>query len=447
MVISAKSRSRRDLITEPDADGGMNDNNPGMHPGHELSDLRNVPRQPAAEAVVHYTRFAEIQSFPDHPQAAPAAAAAAPPMDADVDKPGDKKAPVKRWVALACLGSAIFHVAVLAALIIGFVVTPEEPVEEAGETVSVIILGDSDTDQAAAGEEQDEPEPEEVVAEQVQPETVQPTEVQPEQVQPTTAEPAQAETVQPTREVTQVSPETVTAAEPEVLTSQVPAETSVVQPMATAVPEEVTPETQPAETQPATAAVPEEVKPVEPVETAEALPEPPPPEEVVTPMPRPKVQEQAAKQKPVEKKPEPPKKAKITAGSQGENRQDSRRGSADGQETAESDRNSRSAGSRKGAGSAAVANYPGKVQSRIRRSVRVPSEYKRMGGSMSVRVRLTIGGSGALSSLAVARSSGIPELDQAVIDGVRRAAPFPPLPSEWGKPSWSFTQEVQVTGR
>jgi protein TonB len=49
--------------------------------------------------------------------------------------------------------------------------------------------------------------------------------------------------------------------------------------------------------------------------------------------------------------------------------------------------------------------------------------------------------------LSVARSSGIPELDQAVVDGVRRAAPFPPLPAEWGKPVWTFTQEVQVTGR
>jgi protein TonB len=439
MVISAKSRSRRDLVAEPDADGGMNDNNPGMHPGHELSDLRNVPRQPAAEAVIHYARFAAIKSFPDHPQAAPAALADAPPMDADVGKAGDKKAPVKRWVALACLGSAVFHVAVLAALVIGFVATPEEPVEEAGETVSVIILGDSEADQAAVGEEQDEPQPEpdEVVAEPVQPETVQPT----------TAEPVQAEAVQPTQAVTRVSPETVTAAEPEVLTSQAPAETSVVQPMATAIPEEVTPEVQPAETQPTTAVVPEEVKPVEPVETAEALPDPPAPEEVVTPTPRPKLQEQAAKPKPVEKKPEPPKKVRTAAGSKGENQQDSRRGSVDGQKTADSDRNSRSAGSRNGAGSAAVANYPGKVQSRIRRAVRVPTEYKRMGGAMSVRVRLTIGGSGALTSLAVARSSGIAELDQAVIEGVRRAAPFPPLPSEWGKPSWSFTQEVQVTGR
>ena len=66
---------------------------------------------------------------------------------------------------------------------------------------------------------------------------------------------------------------------------------------------------------------------------------------------------------------------------------------------------------------------------------------------MSVRVRLTIGSDGSLTSLSVARSAGIPELDHAVVAGVRRASPFPPLPSEWGKPSWTFTQEVQVTGR
>ena len=60
--------------------------------------------------------------------------------------------------------------------------------------------------------------------------------------------------------------------------------------------------------------------------------------------------------------------------------------------------------------------------------------------------RLTIGASGDLSGLSIARSSGIPELDQAVVEGIRRAAPFPRLPVEWGKPVWSFSQDVQVTG-
>jgi protein TonB len=365
-----------------------------------MPELRNAPRQPAAETVVHYARFAHISSFPEHAQGPKAGAADAPAMDTSaIEKQEAGAKPAKRNVFVACLTSFAFHAIVFTALAIGFVVAPHEPEEEAGEAVSVIILGDSEADQASAGDPdlQVEPQPEEVVAESVQPETVQPTEVQPAEVQPEMAQPVEAQPVPSTEEITRVSPETVTAAEPEVLTSNVPAETAVVQPMATE--------------------IPEEVKPVEPVEAAEALPDPVQPEEAPTPIAKPKAVQ------PIEK----PK--------------------VDGEEVANADRNSRSAGSSGGAGSAAVANYPGKVQSRIRRAVKVPSEYKRMSASMSVRVRLTIGGDGSLSGLSVARSSGIPELDQAVVSGVQRASPFPPLPPEWGKPSWTFTQEVQVTGR
>lgn len=415
MAVSAKSKSRVILVEEPVADGGMNDNNPGMHPGHELSDLRNVPRQPAAEASIHYARLALIESFPQAPQSASSTVATAPSLEAGAEREESAK-PRQRNVVMACLSSFACHAAVIAMLVVGFVVTPHDPVEEAGEVVSVIILGDSEADQAAAGEKADEPQPEQIVAEAVQTQT-----------ETATTEPV---TVAPTQEVTRVSPENIVAAEPEVLTSLSPAETSVVQTMATEVP---------AETPPVAQAAPEEIKPVQPVETAAVAPEPDKP----TPEPKPKAEKLV--KKPIEKK-EPPKKVQPSAGSGGENKQDSRRGSADGTETATSNQNSRGAGSSGGAGSAAVANYPGKVQSRIRRSVRVPSEYKRMSASMSVRVRLTIGAGGDLSGLSIARSSGIPELDQAVTEGIRRAAPFPPLPAEWGKPVWSFSQDVQVTG-
>jgi protein TonB len=432
MAASARPKARQVLFDAAVADSGVNDNNPGMHPGHELLDLRNVSRPPAAEAVIHYTRRAQISSFPQDPQTASSGQASAPPMDARVEMPASGSTTGKLGVTAACIGSFIFHGALVVALLVGFVVTPQAPVEEAGEVVSVIILGDSDVDQQSSGEEEADPKPEEIVAESVQPETPQqPTEVQPD------TQPVEPQPVAPTQEVTRVSPENVTAAEPEILTSQTPTESSVVQPMATEVPTEVPPEVPPT-----TPTTPEEVTAVQPTETAEIPPEP---ETVPKPDPKPVAEKPVQKPKPVEKK-QPPKKTATRAGSEGENKQDSRRGAADGSESA-SDQNSRSAGSTGGAGSAAVANYPGKVQSKIRRSVRVPSEYKRMTASMSVRVRLTIGGSGALSGLSVARSSGIPELDQAVVDGVRRAAPFPPLPAEWGKPSWSFTQEVQVTGR
>ncbi|MBY5830997.1 TonB family protein [Rhizobium ruizarguesonis] len=442
MAISAKTRSRQVLIGEPDADGGLNDNN--MHPGHELSDLRNVQRQPAGEAVVHYARFAQISSFPDHPETEPAASVPAPPMDAAVEKQEDEKKPVRRRVALTCICSLIFHATLAAVLIVAFPKAPEEAVEEAGQAMSVVMYGDFDVDQTAAGETETTVQ-QEIIPEPVQPETIQPTEtadVQPTEVAPVeTQDPIQQA---PAPEVTRVSPETAAAVEPEILVSEVPAEESVAQPMSTVVPEQqqvpvdtVSPEiqptaVQPTEVQPATqpevAETPQEVKPVE---TAEVQPEPEQPEEIVTPTPKPKVITQE-KPKPVEKK-RPPQKA---AGRNGEQQQNSERGIAEGDPSAQSDRNSQAPSNNNGVGTAARANYGGKVRARIRRALREPRNVSGTAG-----VRLTITGSGNLVSAVIFRSSGVPEIDQAAADAVRRASPFSPPP---GGISMSFTQVFEI---
>jgi protein TonB len=433
------------LIEEASADGSLNDNTPGMHPGHELSDLRNAQRQPAGEQVIHYARFAQISSFPDHPQAAPAVASAPPPMDAAVEKQEDEKAPVRRRLTLTCICSLIFHAALATALIVAFPKAPEEAIEEAGEAVSVVMYGNSDVDQTAAGETETTVQ-EEIIPEAVEPDTIQPTEtqtaeVQPETVQPTELAPAETQDpVQPApaQDVTRVSPETAAAVEPEILVSEVPAEESVVQPMSTVVPEQPTPvdtvssEVQPAEVQPVeTATVPEEVKPVE---TAEIQPEPEQPQEVVTPAPKPKPMVQE-KPKPVEKK-RPPKK---TAGSRGEGQQDSQRGVAEGTSQAQSDSNSRAAGNNSGIGTAATANYTGKVRSRIRRAIRQPR-----GVQGSVVVTFSVSGSGSLTSARVSRGSGVPEIDQLALDAVRRAAPFSPPP---GGQSMTMSVPIEITPR
>ncbi|ANM05591.1 TonB family transporter protein [Rhizobium phaseoli] len=445
MAISAKSRSRHVLIGEADAGDSLNDNMPGVHPGHELPELRNAQRQPAGETVIHYTRFEQISSFPDHPQAEPAAPASAPPMDAAVEKQEDEQKPVRRRVALTCVGSFLFHAGLVVALSLFVPRPPDEAIEDAGEAVSVIVYGDSDVNQILAGDPELERQPEQVAAEEVEPDTVQSEEateldaVPPEQIQPVETE--TAESVQPVQDVTHVSPETVVAAAPEVLVSESPAESFVVQPMATTLPEQPTPDASqaivPAEIAPM-AVQPTEVPPeVRPGETAEVSPEP---EEKLVPKPKPK----AEKPKPIEKK-QPQKKAKPVGGDEGLDREDRTRGVVNGQNGPETDGTSTATGGSDGMGSAAVANYPGKVQKRIRRAVRVPNEYKNKGGSITVRVQLTINGTGRVASVSVARSSGVAELDKAVLDGVRRAAPFPPLPSEWGKASWTFSQEVQVT--
>ncbi|PDT06658.1 TonB family protein [Rhizobium sp. M1] len=446
MAISAKTRSRQVLIGEADAGGSLNDNTPGMHPGHELSELRNAQRQPAGETVIHYTRFAQISSFPDHPEAAPATSVSAPPMDAAAEKQDDEKTPMRRRLTLTCICSLIFHVSLVVALALVMPQPPTEVIEDAGEAVSVIVYGDSDVDQTSAGDPELELKPDEIAAEEVKPETVQSTtetdELQPTEIQPEQAQPVEIEAMQPAQDVTRVSPEAAVAAEPEILVSQNPADTFVAQPMATVVPEQPVPDILPttAPEQMALAVQPTEVRPeeVKPIETAEVSPEP---EE--KPEQKPKNVE---KPKPDEKKP-PRKKAEPTGGKNGKDRRDSERGVTTGQDAPEYNGMSTASGRGDGVGSAAVANYPGKVQKRIRRAIRVPNEYKRMGEAISVRLRLTIDGTGRLSSVSVAGSSGIADLDKAALDGVRRAAPFPPLPPEWGKASWSFTQEVQVTTR
>ncbi|MGR9415253.1 hypothetical protein ELH75_18900 [Rhizobium leguminosarum] len=443
MAISAKSRSRQVLIGEPDADGSLNDNN--MHPGHELSDLRNVQRQPAGEAVVHYARFTQIPSFPDHPEAEPIASVPAPPMDAAVEKQEDEKKPVRRRVALACVSSLIFHATLAAVVIIAFPKAPEETLMEAGEAISVVMLGSSDADQSAAGETEVTIQ-QEIVPEAVEPDTVKPVEtaemrpeaVQPETVQPTAAEPVEA--VQPTQEVTRQSAETVTTAELEVLVSETPAETSVAQPMSTVVPEQ-SPEIPVTSAEPPVATAlqsePEEIKPVE---TAAISPEPEPPVEIATPQPKPKL-EKPAEKKPVERK-LPPKKAQ---GSEGEAKQESRRGAADGQSDANSDNNSRTSGGRSGSGGASEANYKGKIVSRLFRCVdRIESRYRR--DSASLNVRITINRNGDITASGLVRGSGLAEVDGAVMSRIA-SCNLPAMPDDWAGSSRSYSFPVQVTAR
>lgn len=404
------------------ANGDMNDNNPSALPGHELTGLDGMPRPPAGEAVMHYSRFTQIDSFPNHPAESTSAETAEPlPMDALPERPSKAIAARTTSLLFSGMGSCLFHAVVVAILLLTFVATPEDAQEEAGDTVSVIMIGNSDADQMAAGEENEQPQPEQVTAETVQPQTVQPTEVTPEEtqapqpdvVQPQTAETQPVEAAEAVQPVEQTQPETVTSEQPQILATQAPAETAVVQP----------------------------TEPVQPVdsEVVEAQPVEPAPE-VVTPVEKPKLVE-----KPEEIKKPVAKIVKAKSGSKGESQQDSKKGSVDGTETAQSDTNSQLNARRTGSGDAAVANYKGKVQSRIKRYVqRVSSKYAQ---GLTLVVNLSIGSGGELRSLSLVRSSGDSGLDQAVMEQIRNAAPFPPLPPEWGKPTWPFMQAVQVGGR
>ncbi len=175
MAISAKSRSRHVLIEEASADESLNDNNPGMHPGHELSDLHNVQRQPAGEQVIHYARAAQISSFPDHPEAAPASSVTPPPMDAAVEKQEDEKKPVQRRLTVTCICSLIFHATLAAAL---FVAYPEalrtrRCWKQVKQSAS-LCYGSSDADESAAGETETSLFNRRLFPKRSQPDTIQP---------------------------------------------------------------------------------------------------------------------------------------------------------------------------------------------------------------------------------------------------------------------------------
>jgi len=197
------------------------------------------------------------------------------------------------------------------------------------------------------------------------------------------------------------------------------------------------------------------VTPPENVETTEEVPIP---EEAPIPVRRP---EQPVKQ--VEERPEPrretprerPKQQaepvrkaqpQRQAGNRGQNNSDARQGQSEGREDGRANaanaignaRNTR-------AGNAAVSNYPGQVVSKLRRSLRYPREARSQRLRGEVQVAFTVSGSGGVGGVRIARSSGSPVLDQAALETVQRAAPFPPIPADAGRSSWTFTVPLAFT--
>ncbi|MCV0429593.1 MAG: TonB family protein [Roseibium sp.] len=96
----------------------------------------------------------------------------------------------------------------------------------------------------------------------------------------------------------------------------------------------------------------------------------------------------------------------------------------------------------KQAGNSDVTNYPAKVHRKLVRSVRKPRGNRT--ARKDVLVQFTIRKSGAVSDIRLVRSSGLKVFDQAVLKGVRRAAPFPPIPASAGRNSWTFTLPVAI---
>jgi len=358
------------------------------------------------------------------------------------------------------------------------------PVEETTEAVDVAeaVTERPETVQpvAEAPAEQVVEQPAEAVPPQQQAQVAPAEPQQPVEATPAPVEPAESA---PAPTVTQTTPEVLAtdlaekvdddnfvqqparteATEPveaaEAVQSQ-PSETvTETQEQATA-PSETTEQAQPAETVPAET---EAVEPETEVVEAEAIETP-----AEAPRPEPKPQQQAEpkrNEQPTEKKTarqEPPREApkkeaaekppqkraaegrktaekaeprQRRAGNGGQNETNARRGQADGQEKGDSRQASRGGSKNRQVGNAAVSNYPGKVRSKLARVAR----GVRANGRGEVVVSFAVGSNGGVRSARVSRSSGDAGVDQAALQAVRKAAPFPPIPEGAGRSSWEFS--------
>lgn len=177
------------------------------------------------------------------------------------------------------------------------------------------------------------------------------------------------------------------------------------------------------------------------------------PENLPVPVPRPEPPETRTAQakppaharqkatKPTNQKPKPVKLETKRGSAQ------SSKAGDDGKQAATASRSSSGAVSAKrtAVGNAAVSNYPGKVASKLRRSLRYPRAAMQQRIRGDVFVSFVVKANGGVSNIRIAKSSGFPVLDEAAKEAVRRAAPFPSIPADAGRNTWSFSVPLSFT--
>ena len=329
----------------------------------------------------------------------------------------------KRYWAAAFIFSLAVHAGAAAMLMRD---GGDEVLIAGGDQFEIALLGNAFQNSVLAGEERATVEPVEQPSETAE----QPIE------QPLTPRP----TAEPVLQSAETAMQSVTPDQPVQLAPSPATEAPVAQPVAPGTVEQIemeemiaalvhvpVPTARPAQAAEAVQPVAREQKPVDPVkETAKPA--------------EPRKREPQREQMQRKQEKAPPKRQ--AAGNGGNAQADARKGEADGDKGGSQAVAGRSGTSRE-AGNAAVSNYPGKVVSKLRRSLRYPSAARRDRLRGEVHVAFTVTGGGGVSGARVVRSSGSSVLDQAALETVRRAAPFPPIPD--GRANWSFTVPLAFT--
>jgi protein TonB len=254
------------------------------------------------------------------------------------------------------------------------------------------------------------------------------------EAQPVTAQPAEdavtatpvTETLQPVKEAAEQPEPEVSDPLPEILavdTQQPVKDDNVVQrPAAPA------PTTNPAEIASAT--------PVKTANTTDDTPAPKPDEKQLNP----DTEERPQSPRKFEKAPAKPAKQRSKAGSGGEAEVNDSRGATDGREAnlATEGRGRQNSA----AGKAAASNYTGDIRRKLGRESRKISTSAKAKARNIATVSFVVNANGSLDGVGIVKSSGSPELDQAALAVVSRAAPFPPIPPDTGRTSWPFKIQI-----
>lgn len=257
---------------------------------------------------------------------------------------------------------------------------------------------------------------------------------------PETVEVMESETLEPPVEAEAIEPPPPDPVKP---TEVEPVELSEPERVEVALLSAISPEPLTAETvAPVTpaAAPPEQAAPVQPVEQATLEPidtsalemaplphvlslqrpsEPTRQQQAVTPPPR------ATPKPPVQQQAQP--RSAAPAGNGGQNQADAVAARPSGGQ-----RGNSGAG-----GDAEIARYPSQIVAKLRRALRYPRGAG--GAAGEVHVQFTVSAGGQPSGVRIVKSSGNAAIDQAGMDTVLRAAPFPPIPPGAHRTNWGFT--------
>lgn len=147
-----------------------------------------------------------------------------------------------------------------------------------------------------------------------------------------------------------------------------------------------------------------------------------------------KAESRVAEKQPETKK--PVEKKRKVKGNGGADQSESTRGQTEPRNKGKQNQDASEGGQKnRETGNAATSNYKGLVQRKLERA----KKRVRVAGKGSVTVSFTITANGSVTGLRVRKSSGKPAVDKGALDVVRKAAPFPAIPSDAKRASWSMS--------